>query len=169
MQSNLTIAFPSGPKLILLVMVLQVLCAHPAALCELYVPLGKPLIVLFTTRPDLGRTHDIESLHRWRDVLRAIAQQRNTAVLANSVYDSAYADYFAGLQNVPVVPSLCRSAGVAWSWRPIHAGGDSGPGPPFLLDVCDDTRCPPFRQVAGQSRIISIRLTKITMVDASYT
>jgi hypothetical protein len=124
---------------------MQVLCAHPAALCELYVPLGKPLIVFFTTRPDLGRTHDRQSLRRWRGVLRAIAERPNTAVLANNLYDSAYADYFAGIQNVPVVPSLCRSAGVSWSWRPPQMDGESGP--PFLLDVCDDTRCPPFRQV----------------------
>lgn len=127
---------------------LQIFCAHPAALCELYAPLGKPLIVLLTARPDLGRTHSVTALRRWRDAIRWIASRPDTAVLANSAYDSAYADYFAGLRDVPVVPSLCRSSGSKWAWRPPQIGG--GSGPPFLLDVCDDTRCPPFRQARRQ-------------------
>ena len=39
-----------------------VVCSHPAALCELYLPLGIPTILYVTTRFDLGRLHSVSVL-----------------------------------------------------------------------------------------------------------
>ena len=39
-----------------------VVCSHPAAACELYLPLDLPIILFFTTRFDLGRLHSAHAL-----------------------------------------------------------------------------------------------------------
>ena len=82
--------------------------------------------------------------------LRTLAARPNTAVVANGAYDAAYAEYFAGLRNVVVLPSLCRSAGPSWVWRRTQMEGSDRL--PVLLDVCDDVRCPPFRQASVLGR-----------------
>mmetsp|Transcript_81970 Transcript_81970/g.220122 ORF Transcript_81970/g.220122 Transcript_81970/m.220122 type:complete len:814 (+) Transcript_81970:462-2903(+) len=127
-----------------------VLCIHPASLCEVYAGLGKPLLIYLTTRPDLGRSHSAGALARWSTTLSELARRPNVAVAANNVYDAAYADYFAGLSHVPVIPSLCRAAGPRWSGRSER---------PVLLDVCDDRRCPPFRQAAVRRLVDDLRAT----------
>jgi hypothetical protein len=39
-----------------------VVCSHPAAACELYLPLDLPIILFLTTRFDLGRLHSAHAL-----------------------------------------------------------------------------------------------------------
>jgi len=128
-----------------------VVCSHPAAGCELYLPLGVPIILFLTTRFDLGRLYSPAALARWVQAVRAIAGAGSNAsasfraappgvVVANNEYDARYVEYFTGVR-AEVLPSLCRTTGGArWAWPP--------PRPTVLLDICDDTRCPPFRQQA---------------------
>ena len=43
----------------------QVFCAHPAALCEAFLPFGRAMIVYLSTRLDLGRLHRRAALDRF--------------------------------------------------------------------------------------------------------
>lgn len=96
-------------------------CSHPAANCELYMPLNKTLIVYVTTRLEFGR-HDeeidwekpytrdaIQIDTRWREWLhnlKTIALSPRSVLAANNWYDKKYVEYFTGLK-VEYLPSLC--------------------------------------------------------------
>jgi hypothetical protein len=136
-----------------------VVCSHPAAACEIYLPLGIPIILYFTTRFDLGRLHSPAVLRRWIEAVRGIGgigagpshalNSPGGVLVANNHYDAAYVEYFTGLRP-KVVPSVCRdTGGPEWLWPPSRSE--------VLLDVCDDTRCPPFRQEGIRHLIGSLR------------
>ena len=48
------------------------MCFHPAAMCELFMPFNRTIIVIASTRYELGR-HGKEDWTRWNDNLRVIA------------------------------------------------------------------------------------------------
>ena len=109
-----------------------VTCSHPAANCELYMPLNKSLIVFATTRIEFGRA-DTEvgwrrpiifnrsegakvAAVRWREWvhnLRLIASSSRNLIAANSVYDQLYIQHYTGLDNVRLLPSLCKATDAA--------------------------------------------------------
>jgi hypothetical protein len=104
-----------------------VVCSHPAANCELYLPLNKSLVVFATTRLEFGR-FDAEvgwrrpimekqsstiASSRWKEWvhnLRLIASSPRNLVAANSLYDKYYIEYFTAIRNVHFLPSLCKPA-----------------------------------------------------------
>jgi len=92
-----------------------VMCFHPAAMCELFMPLGKRLFVIATTRYEMGR----ETAVRWRawnqNLLR-IAQGEGNVVAANSLYDAEYIKYFTGITPL-VLPSVTT--------MPVRYSGES--------------------------------------------
>ena len=60
-------------------------CSHPAALCEVWLPFNKSLLLLVTTNLELAR----ENPERWESWLRtlvAIAAAPRTVVAANNRY-----------------------------------------------------------------------------------
>ena len=98
-----------------------VVCSHPAANCELYLPLNKSLLVFATTRLEFGRYDDEISWRkpimekqsstmadrRWREWvhnIRLIASSPRNLVAANSLYDKYYIEHFTGLSNVRFLP-----------------------------------------------------------------
>ena len=96
-----------------------VMCSHPVANCELYLPFNKSIIVYATTRLEFGRLDtNIDwrrpflkdgGIHRWVEWLRnlrAIASSRNNLIAANNAYDAKYMEYFTGLP-VKYIPSWC--------------------------------------------------------------
>ena len=108
-----------------------VLCSHPVANCELYLDLGKPLIIYATTRMEFGRldrfvdwrtrflTNLTDAEARWASwvaTLQRLAAQPWNAILANNVYDANYIKYFTGL-SPQVLPSWCGDH-VSASYQP---------------------------------------------------
>ena len=106
------------------------LCHHAAGLCEAFMPFNKSLIVVASTRYEIGR-HDPRRWKAWNANLKAIAAHPRNVVAANNRYDAEYVKYFTGLSHVPVLPNYC-------GWRcgnqrrradaddGFHAGGYTG-------------------------------------------
>jgi len=69
-------------------------------------PFGRPLIVIASTRYEIGR-HDATRWKAWTANLRRIAADPRNTVAANNLYDAKYLEYFTGLKNVPVLENLC--------------------------------------------------------------
>jgi hypothetical protein len=82
-----------------------VVCTHAASLCELYMPFDKALIVIASTRYEIGR-HSKQRWEQWNDNLRRISQKEGNYVAANNLYDKYYIEYFTGIKNVLLLPSL---------------------------------------------------------------
>ena len=61
-------------------------CTHASSLCELFMPFRRPLIVIASTRYEIGR-HDIASWERWNGNLVRIASSPFNTVAANNRYD----------------------------------------------------------------------------------
>lgn len=83
------------------------LCNHAAALCEVFMPFTKPMIVLASTRYELGRHYDVERWREWNQNLELIAKQPGSIVAANNAYDAEYIKYFTAIPDVPVIQSYC--------------------------------------------------------------
>eukprot|EP00977_Amphora_coffeiformis_P010349 scaffold2418_cov175-Amphora_coffeaeformis.AAC.5 len=80
-----------------------VMCFHPAAMCELFMPLNKRLFVIASTRYELGRFQP-EEWNKWNQNLKTVAADPKNVVGANNLYDAKYIEYFTGIQPV-VLPS----------------------------------------------------------------
>jgi len=82
------------------------LCNHAAALCEVFMPFNTSIIVVATTRYEIGR-HSKERWQGWNENLRRIAANPYNVVAANNRYDQEYIKYFTGIDNVLLLPSYC--------------------------------------------------------------
>lgn len=82
------------------------LCLHATSMCELYMPFGRPLIVIASTRFEIGR-EESNRWQEWTDNLVRIARKQGNIVAANNRYDQEYIKYFSGIRNVKLLPSLC--------------------------------------------------------------
>jgi hypothetical protein len=134
-----------------------VVCSHPAANCELFMPLNRTLVVYPTTRLEFGRCDDNidwrqpyydtqrspQRWSEWIDNLQRImrcadpspvtasalkASQRSRNVLAaNSLYEVMYIKYFTGL-DAYYLPSWCGDAsGAVVSYAPTRRAVLLGP------------------------------------------
>ena len=82
-----------------------VICMHPPALCELYMPFNKSIIIYATLNLEMQR----ENPSRWREWVenvRRIASQPQNAVVTNNEYDAKYIKHFTGIV-ADVLPSYC--------------------------------------------------------------
>ena len=82
------------------------LCNHAAALCEVFMPFNTSIIVVATTRYEIGR-HSKDRWQGWNENLRRIAANPYNVVAANNKYDQEYIKYFTGIDNVLLLPSYC--------------------------------------------------------------
>jgi len=90
-----------------------VICSHPAALCEVWLPFNKSLLLLVTTNLELAR----ENPQRWRQWLRTIVAMSSAprvVIAANSRYDQAYVEHFTGVLTL-YLPSLADYVGARYS------------------------------------------------------
>lgn len=96
------------------------LCTHASSMCELYLPFGKPIIVVASTRFEIGR-HDPVRWQNWITNLRKIASREENTVAANNEYDREYIKYFTGLpsEKVLLLRSLCNYPNV--TYRPLRS------------------------------------------------
>ena len=83
-----------------------VLCTHAASMCELFMPFNKNLVVLVSTRFEIGRHSKIRWLE-WIDNLSLIASKNSNFVAANNHYDLEYLRYFTGIRNILYLPNYC--------------------------------------------------------------
>jgi hypothetical protein len=91
------------------------LCTHASSMCELYLPFGKPIIVVASTRFEIGR-HDPVRWQNWITNLQKIASRKENTVAANNEYDREYIKYFTGLpsEQVLLLRSLCGYPNVTY-------------------------------------------------------
>jgi len=149
-----------------------VVCSHPVAGCEVYLPLAIPIILYVTTRFDLGRLHSAAVLERWILAVAAIAAATSSSgsssdtapagvVVANNEYDAAYVEYFTGVRP-EVLPSLCVStAGATWTWPPARKT--------VLLDVCDVSFFSSLARNTHSAHSTYIDSTHSTYIDSTYS
>lgn len=83
-----------------------VMCFHPSAMCELFMPLKKRLFVIASTRYELGRESASE-WEKWNENLLQIAKEPGNLVAANNLYDCKYIEYFTGIKPV-LLPSWIK-------------------------------------------------------------
>lgn len=62
------------------------LCTHAASMCELFMPFNKPMIVIASTRYEIGR-HEIHRWKEWNANLERIASKPYNVIAANNLYD----------------------------------------------------------------------------------
>ena len=90
------------------------LCHHAAGLCEVFMPFNASLVVVASTRYEIGR-HDAGRWRAWNENLKAIAAHPRNVVAANNRYDAEYVKYFTGLKDVPVLPNYCGYTGATYA------------------------------------------------------
>ena len=96
-----------------------VMCSHPVANCELYLPFNKSLIIYNTQRVEFGRNDEFiwwrqphlkEDRHlRWRQWvtnLRALSKSERNVIAANNLYDVKHMEYLTGIKP-QYIPSWC--------------------------------------------------------------
>ena len=96
-----------------------VICSHPAANCELYLPFNKSIIIYNTQRIEMGRGDNYiwwrqpllgDNYHvRWKHWalnLQSIAAQGHNLIAANNQYDVHHIEYLTGVK-VTYIPSWC--------------------------------------------------------------
>lgn len=94
-----------------------IVCSHPAALCEAWLPFNKGLLLIVTANLELAR----ENPQRWHDWLRtivAIAAAPRAVVAANNLYDLEYVHHFTGVTPL-YLPTLANY--VSARYRPDSA------------------------------------------------
>ena len=80
-------------------------CFHPASMCELFMPFNRTIIVIASTRYELGRFR-AHRWTRWNDNLAEIAKIPTNVVAGNNRYDVEYIKYFTGIEP-RLIPSFC--------------------------------------------------------------
>jgi len=100
-------------------------CQHVTGLCEMFMPFGRPLIAVVSTRMEIGRT-DPWAWKRLNANLVAIASNPRNTIAANNRYDSEYVKHFTGLKEIPVIPNFCNY--ITAKWKPLRPEILVGPG-----------------------------------------
>lgn len=81
-------------------------CTHAMPICELFMAFCKPMVLIASTRYEIGR-HDAISWGRWNANLRVILSNPFNTLAANNQYDLEYLKYFTGLSEIAYLPSYC--------------------------------------------------------------
>jgi len=81
------------------------ICFHPASMCELFMPFNKTLLIIATTRYELGR-FGAPRWTRWNNNLMEIAKMPTNVVGGNNRYDVEYIKHFTGIEP-QLLPSFC--------------------------------------------------------------
>jgi len=103
-----------------------VVCSHPAAMCEVFEPLNKSLLVYATTRYEMGRCFSDAQQQgcsldpsRWRSWSRKLerwAGDRRHVISANNLYDARYIRHFTGVP-AQAIANYCDKG---QSYRPVR-------------------------------------------------
>ena len=63
-----------------------ILCTHSASMCELFMPFNKTLIVISSTRYEIGR-YDKVTWTQWNNNLQRISEKNTNFIASNNKYD----------------------------------------------------------------------------------
>lgn len=80
-------------------------CFYPTAICEIFMPFNKSLIVMSPTRYEVGR-FGMRRWTKWNNNLLQIANTPGNVVAGTNLYDVNYIKYFTGFQP-QLIPSYC--------------------------------------------------------------
>ena len=130
-------------------------CFHPAAMCELYMPFNRSMIIIASTRYELAR-FEPKQWHQWNENLKQISRDPKNVVAANNRYDAEYIRYFTGI-HVTVLPSFCGYTKSEYQPRrkefliaPIHTR-------PFQIVFMQSLRQSLDRNRSNDLRVVPIR------------
>lgn len=98
-------------------------CTHATSLCEVFMPFDKPMILIASTRYEIGR-HDERRWRQWNENLVRIAGKNFNVIAANNLYDLEYVKYFTGLRQVQYLPNLCEYVNTYYDDVRGGGGGD---------------------------------------------
>lgn len=103
-------------------------CFHPTSMCELFAPFNKSLIIIASTRYELGRFGK-DRWTKWNENLIQYASLPWNVVGGNNMYDVEYIKYFTGIQG-QLLSSFCDYNNLTYNpsrkgflVAPIHNGG----------------------------------------------
>ena len=82
-------------------------CHHSLPLCEVYMGFPQPMILIASTRYEIGR-YDAISWEKLNRNLRAIISRPGNVLAANNMYDAEYLKHFTCIDHVPVIPNICE-------------------------------------------------------------
>ena len=94
-------------------------------MCELFMPFNKTLVIVVSTRFEIGR-HDSRRWREWVENLVRISSVPGNVVAANNRYDQEYIRYFTGIRNVLLLPNSCRYVDADYS-SVLASGGRRRP------------------------------------------
>ena len=83
-----------------------VVCSHPAALCEVWLPFNKSILLIVTANLELARENS-ERWKAWLQTIVALSSSPRAVVAANNRYDQAYVEYFSGVRPL-YLPTLAN-------------------------------------------------------------
>lgn len=86
---------------------------HATGLCEVFMAFGRPMIIIVSTRYEIGRRTP-EAWKRLNENLKAIASNPRNTLAANNRYDAEYVKHFTGL-DVKVLPNYCGYTNVTYN------------------------------------------------------
>jgi len=89
------------------------ICQHAFTLCEAFMAFGKPMIMIASTRYEIGR-FDAQSWSNFNQNLKLIAARKSNFIGANNVYDQKYLEHFTGL-DVQYIPNICNYVNATYS------------------------------------------------------
>ena len=122
-------------------------CFHPASMCELFMPFNKSLIVIASTRYELGR-FGVDRWKRWNNNLVQIAKAPMNVVAGNNLYDVQYIKYFTGIQP-QLLPSFCgyllnkyAPSRSGFLLAPVHHHGFEAIFMSEYKALCENISCP---------------------------
>ena len=93
-------------------------CFHPSSMCELFMPFNKSILVIASTRYEMGRMPP-DRWKEWNKNLLKISQDPKNVVAANNLYDAEYIKYFTGFK-ARVLASYCGYINEVYS--PVMSG-----------------------------------------------
>ena len=140
------------------------LCLHATSMCELFMPFNRTLIVIASTRYEIGR-HDKTSWMLWNENLRRIASHPHNTVAANNRYDQEYIKYFTGIKNVLLLPNACGYIKDRYSYHhapPLKDLSDNS----IPLDNRESTTTVPAASapLRGAAPVVSVSLNKAVLI-----
>ena len=105
-------------------------CFHVTSLCELYEPFNKSLIIIATSRYELGRFGK-ERWTKWNENLVRYASMTRNVIGANNLYDAEYIKYFTGIQP-QLLPSFCNYTNASYNPTKMEFLFAKNSNPPFF-------------------------------------
>jgi hypothetical protein len=94
-------------------------CTHAASLCEVFMSFGKPMVIVVSTRFEIGR-YTNRRWQEWNRNIEAIAEVPGNVIAANNRYDVEYLRYFTGLSDVRLLPTLADYVTARFSYSKPH-------------------------------------------------